>query len=280
MGNPLAVNDDWSNALDRYLGWLDSANRPESTINLRSYHLRRFAVTTAARPFETTYEVLERYMRIHPNWSANTRRSVRSTLRSFYRWAHSAELMPTNIGDRLPDVRAEIGHPRPAPEQAVQLGLEHVDRRVRRMVAFAAWAGLRCCEIAVIHENDLVMTAAGWELRVHGKGGKLRLVPLVDPLARAILDADGWLFPGDKAGHLSAAYVSKLVSRALPQGWTAHTLRHRFASAAYSADRDIRAVQELLGHSSVATTQIYTAIPNDNLRRAVTFAGPNYSSAA
>lgn len=49
---------------------------------------------------------------------------------------------------------------------------------------------------------------------------------------------------------------------------TTHTLRHRFASAAYRADRDIRAVQELLGHASVATTQIYTAVPDDAVRRA------------
>jgi site-specific recombinase XerD len=77
------------------------------------------------------------------------------------------------------------------------------------------------------------------------------------------------VFPGQVNGHLTSGYVSKLVSDALPPGWTAHTLRHRFASVAYSADRDIRAVQELLGHASVATTQIYTAIPKDALRRAV-----------
>ncbi|WP_022899139.1 tyrosine-type recombinase/integrase, partial [Humibacter albus] len=76
------------------------------------------------------------------------------------------------------------------------------------------------------------------------------------------------LFPGRVDGHLSAAYVSKLISRALPEGVTAHPLRHRFASRAYAAERDIRAVQELLGHASVATTQIYTAVPDAALRRA------------
>lgn len=48
--------------------------------------------------------------------------------------------------------------------------------------------------------------------------------------------------------------------------WTAHTLRHRFASTAYAGSRDIRTVQELLGHSSVATTQIYTAVPDGSIR--------------
>lgn len=64
------------------------------------------------------------------------------------------------------------------------------------------------------------------------------------------------------------AHVGKLISRTLPAGWTTHTLRHRFASQAYAVDRDIRAVQELLGHASVVTTQIYTAIPDNARRRA------------
>lgn len=99
------------------------------------------------------------------------------------------------------------------------------------------------------------------------------MIPVPSTLARDILAANGWLFEGNIDGHLSAAYVSKLISRALPEGWTAHTLRHRFASMAYiGAGKDIRAVQELLGHASVATTQIYTAVEDDVMRAAVDFA--------
>ena len=101
----------------------------------------------------------------------------------------------------------------------------------------------------------------------------VRVIPITNALAHEILAADGFLFPGQIDGHLSAAYVSKLISRALPEGWTAHTLRHRFASRAYvGAGKDIRAVQELLGHASVATTQIYTAVEDDVMRQAVAFA--------
>jgi site-specific recombinase XerC len=105
---------------------------------------------------------------------------------------------------------------------------------------------------------------------VLGKGSRHRVVPLTRRLAlelRAL--PHGYAFPGRIDGHLSAAYISKLVSRALPEGATAHMLRHRFASRAYSAQRDIRAVQELLGHSSVATTQVYTKVPDGALRAAV-----------
>jgi integrase len=81
--------------------------------------------------------------------------------------------------------------------------------------------------------------------------------------------AGGYLFPGDDDGHLSARYVGKLMAGALPDHSTAHTLRHRFATRAYRGTRNLRAVQALLGHSSVATTERYTAVDDDEIRAAM-----------
>jgi integrase len=67
----------------------------------------------------------------------------------------------------------------------------------------------------------------------------------------------------------SISYVAERIREQLPGKYTTHSLRHRAASTAYSATHDIRAVQELLGHSSVATTQIYTATYRDDLIKAV-----------
>jgi integrase/recombinase XerC len=69
--------------------------------------------------------------------------------------------------------------------------------------------------------------------------------------------ANGWLFPGDTDGHLSPQWVGQLVVRVLPDGWTTHPLRHRFSSRAYRGTRNLRAVQVLLGHQSIATTERY-----------------------
>lgn len=268
MGKQLPIPPAWQQPLDDFVGWLRAAGRPESTIYLRQYQLVRFATTTGLEPYDATLDVLIEYLASH-GWSANTRRATRSGLRGFYRWAHATGRMPANPAELLPVVAAPLGRPRPAAEDDVTAGLRAADDRVRLMVKLAATAGLRCCEIACVASSDVRRDLVGYSLVVHGKGNKTRVVPIADVLAARILDAGGWLFPGQVDGHLSAAYVSKLVSRVLPDGVTAHMLRHRFASRAYSADADIRAVQELLGHASVATTQVYTQVPDDHLRRAM-----------
>jgi len=73
---------------------------------------------------------------------------------------------------------------------------------------------------------------------------------------------------GPPCGHLTSAHLGKLVSAALGGGWTAHTIRHRYGTLAYSVDRDLRAVQELMGHQNIETTTVYTKVPDGAMRRA------------
>lgn len=265
------MHASWTDTLNRYTTALRAGDYPPGTIKLRHYHLRRFAKTVGVPVEWVTKEHVLAFLDT-PTWSPAYRRSYRVTLRSFYRWARAEGIARRNPMKRIRTAAAPIGKPRPAPEEAVRIGQHYHDRRVGVMVRLAAHAGLRCCEICQVHRDDVSEAASGYRLRVHGKGRKVRVIPIPKALAHEILQADGFLFPGQIDGHLSAAYVSKLISRALPEGWTAHTLRHRFASRAYiGADKDIRAVQELLGHASVATTQIYTAVEDDVMRRAVEF---------
>lgn len=86
------------------------------------------------------------------------------------------------------------------------------------------------------------------------------MVPCPPYIGIKIYQCGGWLFPGGQNGHVSPGWLGKQVSRALPEGFTGHKIRHRYASVAYTKTHDLRAVQELLGHASVATTQVYTAV--------------------
>lgn len=268
MGN-LTDDTKWKAELEPFTEWLVASGRPASTIYLRTYHIRRFWSECDIAPYAVTLGDLIGHLSTS-TWSANTRRSVRSSLRAFYHWAYLTQRMPADPSSLIPTVSAPAGKPRPASDAAVNAGLVTADPRVRLMVRIGAHVGLRCCEIAKVHTADVFQDLIGYSIRVVGKGNKTRIVPLANELAEEILSHPaGYLFPGQVDGHLSAAYVSKLISRALPKGITAHPLRHRFASRAFrGSGYNLRAVQELLGHASISTTQIYTAVDDDDLRKA------------
>lgn len=265
----ISIPSSWSTPLADYLAWLRAAHRAEGTIYLHSYHLRRYAHATERPPWPVTVQDLADYLATFETGPA-ARRTVRQVLRGFYGWGKITEQWETNPAAHLPTVAAPRGLPRPAPEHSVRVGLSAHDVRVQMMVRLAARAGLRCREVCQVHTDDVVPDLVGYSLRVQGKGGHMRLVPIDNDLARRITEhPPGFLFPGRINGHLSASRVSELISEALPPGITAHQLRHRFATRAYAlGGRDITAVQRLLGHAHLTTTQVYVDVADDALRRA------------
>lgn len=266
----IAAPAAWVTPLNDWGTWLRAAGRPPTTRYLRDYQVRRFAAAHPHMdPWQVTTDDLVTWLGAQ-NWKPATRRAYRAALRSFYGWAHAAGRTDHDPAGLLPTVRPERYLPRPAPLDAVSRALQEADDRERLMILLAARQGLRRGEIARVHTDDLQKDLLGWSLRVHGKGGRVRVIPLVDEVARALAGCQrGYVFPGAVDGHLSPAYVGKLISRLLPEHWTAHTLRHRFATQAYAPTRDLLAVQTLLGHASVATTQIYVQQPDDALRDTV-----------
>ncbi|WP_396902643.1 tyrosine-type recombinase/integrase [Mycolicibacterium sp.] len=200
----------------------------------------------------------------------------------FFRWAHKEGHLDVDPAADIPSVKPDQAAPRPAPDRVWKESLMRAHPRTMIMLRLAAEAGMRRAEVAQVHTRDLLEGFDGYQLLVHGKGGKERIVPISDDLAALILagpaghtpemaafGAEGFLFPGDEDGHLSARWVGKLCANAMPQGWTMHTLRHRFATRAFRGSRNIRAVQKLLGHSNVAVTERYTAVDDAEVRAAM-----------
>lgn len=261
----------WREPLARYQRHMAAAGRPRSTIKIRLYQLRRAATILRKAPEAVTHDDLCGYLD-NREWGNDYRRTIRSALRAFFAWARATGLIDVDPAFTLPPITPKQGKPRPASEDALEHALATADERTKLMIVLAAATGARCCEIAVAHTRDLRGRRGDWRLELHGKGNRDRIVPLPDALAWEVRDAGGYLFPGQIDGHLSAAYVSKLISRALP-GYTAHTLRHRFATRTLRhAGGNLIVVQRLLGHASVATTQIYTDVEDDQLRAAVGWA--------
>lgn len=264
----------WKVELASWAGWMTAADCAPGTIVQRTYHVRRLATAyPELGPWDLQLEDIIGWMATL-ECGTNARRSIRTSITGFYRWGHQTGRVRVNPAAEVPPVRRKKGSPRPAPEHAIQAALGRADDRVRLMVLLGALAGLRRAEIAAVHTDDVVHYPSGWVLRVEGKGGHTRRIPLTDELGE-ILGAlpPGQVFPGQQDGHLSPGRVGVLMRQALDTGWTPHSLRHRFASQAYAGDRDILAVQRLMGHADVSTTQIYTDVPDGALRAAVLSAG-------
>jgi integrase/recombinase XerC len=146
-------------------------------------------------------------------------------------------------------------------------------------------AGLRIAEALSLSRADL----EGPTLRVTGKGGKTRLVPLIDAVRQSVeaylelvpfkLTPSQPLFRGVKGGVLSPRLIQMRMAQlrgalGLPPGATPHALRHSFATHLLGRGGDLRAIQELLGHASLSTTQIYTAVDTERLLEAYRAAHP------
>lgn len=261
----------WILTVESWAAHLRAAGRPESTIYLRTYHLRRLSKAMGALgPWEVTADDLSQWAS-EQRWSTETRRSVRSSVRSFYTWARATGRTTHDPAEGLARVKPSEPEPRPTPEDAYRLALAAAGPRERLMIRLAAELGLRRAEVAKVHARDLEKDLVGTTLRVVGKGGRVRRVPMPEGLAATLREhcAGGWAFHSEHGGHLTPAHVGRLVSRLLPQGITMHSLRHRFATRAYAVATDLLTVQTLLGHSSPETTRRYVQLPDDSLRRTV-----------
>jgi integrase/recombinase XerC len=148
------------------------------------------------------------------------------------------------------------------------------------VMALLYGSGLRISEALGLKRREVPLPGAGDVLIVTGKGNKTRMVPVLQnvlALVRAYvavcphpLPAEGPIFVGARGGPLNARIIQLTMERlrgalGLPDSATPHALRHSFATHLLSRGGDLRAIQELLGHASLSTTQIYTGIDSERL---------------
>ena len=204
-----------------------------------------------------------------------------SALKSFIAFARKQAGLPDQAAPRMRGPRVKKGLPRPVtPDEAVGLAAMVADNasepwigaRDRAVLLLLYGAGMRIAEALSLTGGHLPL---GEVLTVTGKGGKQRVVPLLPIVREGIaaylglcpwpMSRDAPLFRGAKGGPLSPGMVQKAVARArivlgLPATATPHALRHSFATHLLGAGADLRSLQELLGHASLSSTQIYTKV--------------------
>jgi integrase/recombinase XerC len=154
-------------------------------------------------------------------------------------------------------------------------------------------SGLRISEALGLKAKDIPTPGKGDVIIVTGKGNKTRMVPVLQPVLRLVADyvalcpydlaPDALVFVGQKGGPLSPRIIQLVMERlrgvlGLAETATPHALRHSFATHLLARGGDLRSIQELLGHASLSTTQIYTAVDTDRLMEVYRSAHPRAAS--
>lgn len=223
-----------------------------------------------------------------------------SALRSLFRWLEreDVDVAPAVRGVAMP--RVPHGIPKPLTrEKAAALTLptpagdiDWIVARDTAVLLLLYGSGLRISEALGLVRRD-APTPQRDVLMIKGKGGRERVVPVlpvaIDAIARYLqlvpypMPPEAPLFLGAKGGALSPRLIQLAIARlrgalGLPETATPHALRHSFATHLLSAGADLRQIQELLGHASLSTTQVYTEVDRDRLLAVYEAAHPRAGS--
>jgi integrase/recombinase XerC len=293
-------------ATERYLDHLARVRRlAPATVRAYRADLESFAASAGELPIaEVDVEHLREW-----SWTASQAGVARSTLarraaaaRGLFRWAHEEGLITADPSVRLATPKRGRTLPRVASADALHGILEAISHRAAAgdpaamrdaaVLELLYGAGLRVSELCGLDLDDLDRSRR--TVRVLGKGSKERVVPYGGAAERALdvylvrarpafaargEGAGAALFLGSRGKRLGPRSVYDLVSRTLgPAVGSAavgpHALRHSAATHLLDGGADLRAVQEILGHASLGTTQIYTHVSSERLRETYRLAHP------
>jgi len=244
-------------------------------------------------PGEVTPLLLRRYLASLANRRFERRTIARkaAAVRRYFAWARRAGLVGADPARRLSAPRGDARLPRVLKERELELLLGDGDGRGpaagngdpvvvrdRAVLELLYGSGLRVSELCELRPGDLDLRRA--RVTVWGKGSKQRVLPMSEPSVDA---ARGWLGEGraalatdrspadrvflNRRGHaLTPRDVRRILDRRSPVPTHPHALRHTYATHLLDGGADLRAVQELLGHADLATTQVYTHVSKERLR--------------
>jgi integrase/recombinase XerD len=296
---PDPVPADLRRAIDEYLDYLD-VERGLAPATIRAYRgdLQDFGASVGRASWDRSADAAVGYLaqRSRPRaaggggLASTSLRRRAAALKGFYRFAYGEGRIPV-------DVAALIDLPRQGRRLPDTLSVEETGRLMDRaadagprdaaLLELLYGAGLRVSEALGLDLDDVSLDGAF--VRVIGKGDKERLVPIGEAALDALIawidgqravivarhpghaERGGPLFVGDRGGRLARQQAWAMVGRAaraadLPATVSPHTLRHSFATHLLEGGADLRVVQELLGHASISTTQLYTHLTGERIR--------------
>lgn len=252
-------------------------------VDLRAFMARRRSEGVESRSLLRALSGLRSFAR-HLERQGRGKAAVFSAVRTPKLARRLPKPVPVAEAKEMTDTATREGDPRPP----------WVLARDAAVLSLLYGAGLRIGEALSLKRRE-APTAGQDSLTVTGKGQKTRMVPVIAPIAKAIADylalcpvalpAEGPLFVGVRGGPLSPRIIQLAVEQlrgilGLPQNATPHALRHSFATHLLGRGGDLRTIQELLGHASLSTTQVYTAVDSTRLLQVYRSAHPRARAVA
>lgn len=245
--------------LEDHVAWCARRGLRPTYIESLGYTLNR--LQSAVGPLELAPE-----QAIEGWWNSlqvgdGTRVTYGAHVSGFYRWLVRQRLRADDPTARLDRPRLRKGLPRPMPDDRLARAIARAPEPIRTWLLLAAFMGLRACEVATLHRDD-IRDDLGVIIVREGKGGKQRIVPF-HPAVTAALEQwpiRGFLFTRPRGGHVLPNTVSVRANRYLHRcgiSETFHQARHWYATKIYAESLDLRMTQELMGHSSPDTTARY-----------------------
>jgi site-specific recombinase XerD len=237
-------------------------NLSAGTIEKRESATRRVTNHAGKPMLELAREDIEDWLDARPKITPRTRYCEISHLAAFYKWAIFEERTEYDPTARIIRPKVRVGVPRPIATEDLRRAIDQAPtNELSAMFKLAAYAGMRCMEIAGLAVSDLLLNHEPAVIIVHGKGGKDRVMPLHPEIGEALrliaMPKYGPVVPGRLPWKVSQMMRQHMYDCGIAA--SAHQLRHWFATETYEASGgDLRMVQDLLGHSSPATTAIYT----------------------
>ena len=290
-----AVSEPWRAALrtfDADLQRRGAADRTRRAYGTDAAELAAWATANGLNPDQVDYKVLRRWAARLSQRGAAPRTMARklASIRSLFRSLLEHGEVSSNPADLLPAPRLPQTLPKTLKPDDVARLLEKIpastplEQRDRALFELAYSSGLRAEELVDLDVNSINFDQE--QVRVEGKGAKTRFVPTGEPALRSIAtylerarpalsgaDAESALFLSKSGKRLSTSDVRRRLRvwarhAATQTGVHPHALRHSFATHLLDGGADLRAIQEMLGHASISTTQVYTRVESARLRAA------------
>jgi site-specific recombinase XerD len=290
-----AVSEPWRQALrlfDADLRRRGAADRTRRAYGTDAAELAGWATANQLRPTDVDYQALRRWAARLSQKGAAPRTMARklASTRSLFRSLVEHGQIDANPADLLPAPRLPQSLPRTLKPHDVAALLDRIpaatplEQRDRALFELAYASGLRAEELVDLDVGSVDFDAE--QVRVEGKGGKTRFIPAGEPALKALgaylerarpalsaRDGNPALFLSKSGRRLSTSDIRRRLRvwarHAATQGGVhPHALRHSFATHLLEGGADLRAIQELLGHASISTTQVYTRVESARLRAA------------